>query len=288
MFTLFLLGNIASGKSTAARYLESRGALRIDLDELAKGLYVPGSDLVQDIASAFGWDVLDAEGGVRRHVLAARAFSTPEDTARLNALVHPALLRQLTHRLLPTECCTARVPAWPLAVVEVSAPAGFGPAMLFQGIYPLKYEEQIADSATRHGVDPYLVAAVVRTESGWDPQAVSNRGAEGLMQLMPETAQDMVALGLVDGAAYSASNLTDPATSIEFGCAYLSYLLRYFNGSTDRAIAAYNAGMGNVEDWAAQNTVLHNAITFPETQTYLIRVNNAHDRYRQLYPNAFA
>ena len=46
--------------------------------------------------------------------------------------------------------------------------------------------------------------------------------------------------------------------------------------------------MGNVEDWAAQNTVLHNAITFPETQTYLIRVNNAHDRYRQLYPNAFA
>lgn len=108
------------------------------------------------------------------------------------------------------------------------------------------------------------------------------------MQLMPETAQDMVALGLVDGAAYSASNLTDPATSIEFGCAYLSYLLRYFNGSTDRAIAAYNAGMGNVEDWAAQNTVLHNAITFPETQTYLIRVNNAHDRYRQLYPNAFA
>lgn len=180
----------------------------------------------------------------------------------------------------------------PMAIVLVmgviSAVYSFGPTMLFQGIYPLKYEEQIADSATRHGVDPYLVAAVVRTESGWDPQAVSNRGAEGLMQLMPETAQDMVALGLVDGAAYSASNLTDPATSIEFGCAYLSYLLRYFNGSTDRAIAAYNAGMGNVEDWAAQNTVLHNAITFPETQTYLIRVNNAHDRYRQLYPNAFA
>lgn len=180
----------------------------------------------------------------------------------------------------------------PMAIVLVmgviSAVYSFGPAMLFQGIYPLKYEERIADSATRHGVDPYLVAAVVRTESGWDPQAVSNRGAEGLMQLMPETAQDMVALGLVDGAAYSASNLTDPATSIEFGCAYLSYLLRYFNGSTDRAIAAYNAGMGNVEDWAAQNTVLHNAITFPETQTYLIRVNNAHDRYRQLYPNAFA
>lgn len=155
MFTLFLLGNIASGKSTAARYLESRGALRIDLDELAKGLYVPGSDLVQDIASAFGWDVLDAEGGVRRHVLAARAFSTPEDTARLNALVHPALLRQLTHRLLPTECCTARVPAWPLAVVEVSAPAGFEDAFgLADGVVAVSAPRELRrQRAIERGMD---------------------------------------------------------------------------------------------------------------------------------------
>ena len=56
--------------------------------------------------------------------------------------------------------------------------------------------------------------------------------------------------------------------NIEFGCAYLSYLLAYFNGVTDKAIAAYNAGMGNVDVWAQEDDLLHNAITFPETQAY--------------------
>ena len=59
MFTVFVLGNIASGKSTACRYLESRGALLIDLDVLAKSLYVPGSDIVNALAEEFGWDILD-------------------------------------------------------------------------------------------------------------------------------------------------------------------------------------------------------------------------------------
>lgn len=58
MFTVFVLGNIASGKSTACRYFESRGAMLIDLDELAKSLYVPGSDIVNTLADEFGWDIL--------------------------------------------------------------------------------------------------------------------------------------------------------------------------------------------------------------------------------------
>lgn len=61
MFTVFVLGNIASGKSTACRYLESHGAMLIDLDELAKSLYVPGSDIVNALAEEFGWDILDEE-----------------------------------------------------------------------------------------------------------------------------------------------------------------------------------------------------------------------------------
>lgn len=169
----------------------------------------------------------------------------------------------------------------------VSAAYSYAPSLLVSAIFPLKYEEQIASSASAHGVDPYLVAAVIETESGWDPAAESSQGARGLMQLMPETAQDMVDKGLVDGALYSADDLEDPAVNIEFGSAYLAYLITYFNGSADRAIAAYNGGMGNVDDWVRQDTSLHNAITFPETQAYLIRVNNAHDRYRQLYPDAF-
>ena len=154
-------------------------------------------------------------------------------------------------------------------------------------MYPIDYEVYVKQSSISHNLDPYLVCAVIKSESNWDPVAESNQGARGLMQLMPETAQDMIALGLVDGSEYSADNLNDPATNIEFGCAYFSYLLTYFNGSTDSAIAAYNAGMGNVDGWAQQDTSLHNAITFPETQAYLIRVNNAWVRYKTLYPDRF-
>jgi len=154
-------------------------------------------------------------------------------------------------------------------------------------LYPIDYEAYVKQSSISHNLDPYLVCAVIKSESNWDSEAESNQGAQGLMQLMPETAQDMIAKGLVDGGEYSADNLNDPATNIEFGCAYLSYLLAYFNGSTDSAIAAYNAGMGNVDGWAQQSTSLHNAITFPETQAYLIRVNNAWVRYKTLYPDRF-
>ena len=163
----------------------------------------------------------------------------------------------------------------------------FAPSLLFKSMYPLRYEDEITASASAHGVDPYLVAAVIRSESSWDPEASSHQGARGLMQLMPETAQDMVSKGLVDGRRYSYENLEDPAINIEYGCAYLSYLLTYFNGATDRAIAAYNAGMGNVDGWAKQDKLLHNAITFPETQAYLVRVNMAKARYQELYPQAF-
>ena len=189
-----------------------------------------------------------------------------------------------------------RLLAWyrvvPLLIVllfgGISWAYAFAPAPLFQMLYPLKYEDQILASATAHGVDPYLVAAVIETESGWDASAQSDRGAQGLMQLMPETAHDMVYKGLVDGTAYDAGNLLDPATNIELGCAYLAYLISYFNGATDHAIAAYNAGMGNVDSWTETGDELADAIEFPETQSYLARVTTAHERYRELYPDAFS
>ena len=114
MFTVFVLGNIASGKSTACRYLESRGAMLIDLDDLAKSLYVPGSDLVGALAEEFGWDILDEEGGVRRSVLASRAFVSPDSVARLNGIVHPVLIDQLSLRILDPVCCTVSSPVIPL------------------------------------------------------------------------------------------------------------------------------------------------------------------------------
>ena len=96
------------------------------------------------------------------------------------------------YRVVPFLCMMAFGVA---ALVYAAAPAP-----LLRLFYPLSHEDQIVDSATRHGVDPYLVAAVIETESGWDEDARSDRGAEGLMQLMPETASDMISLGLVDSS----------------------------------------------------------------------------------------
>lgn len=118
MTTVFLIGNIASGKSTAARYLEACGARRIDLDALAKELYVPGSKIVQEVAQEFGSDVVDERGAVITAVLAARAFKDADATARLESIVYPALTERL-EELLNSPCDT------PLTIVEVSAPASF-------------------------------------------------------------------------------------------------------------------------------------------------------------------
>lgn len=125
MYTAFVIGNIASGKSCATRYLEQRGALRIDLDAMAKNLYVPGSQLVLDIAERFGYDVLAPDGGIDTRELAQVAFATPEDSADLNALVHPVLIEQLSLRLLPPLCCTVTAPDPELVVVEVSVASAF-------------------------------------------------------------------------------------------------------------------------------------------------------------------
>ena len=97
------------------------------------------------------------------------------------------------------------------------------------------FEGLVAEAARRHGLDPGLVMAVVGVESGFQPQAVSPKGAQGLMQLMPATARD---LGVADPL--------DPAANLDGGSRYLSSLVARYDGDLTKALAAYNAGMGAV------------------------------------------
>ena len=150
-------------------------------------------------------------------------------------------------------------------------------------VVPLEYEEQIASSAARHGVDPYLVAAVISAESGFDAGGVSSKGAVGLMQLMPETAAEQAAV--TGHSPVGPEDLTDPATNIELGTGYLARLLRRY-GDERTAIAAYNAGMGVTDRWIAEGPV-EDTVTFPETREFLRRVLAERDRYRELFPDAF-
>ena len=114
----------------------------------------------------------------------------------------------------------------------------------------------IYDEAKKNDLPPELVAAVVHTESKFVPTARSNRGAVGLMQLVPKT-----------GRWLGASNLNDPAQNIQAGAKYLRYLTDRFSGDQQKAIAAYNAGEGNVRRF-------HGVPPFKETRNYVQRVRS--------------
>lgn len=114
-----------------------------------------------------------------------------------------------------------------------------------------RYAADIHEIAREHGVSPALIEAVIRMESGFDPRAISPKGAAGLMQLMPKTAS---ALGVADRF--------DPRESIRGGVRHLRYLLERYQGSVVLALAAYNAGEGAVDT--------HRGVPpYPETQQYV-------------------
>lgn len=114
MYVALLAGCIASGKSTVARFLEDRGVIRIDLDQLSREVCGAGSDVCARIAEAFGSDVLDSETGeLRRDVLAQRAFATEEGTRQLEAIVHPAIRALLSEKIsngTDFDVCVVEVP----------------------------------------------------------------------------------------------------------------------------------------------------------------------------------
>lgn len=151
-------------------------------------------------------------------------------------------------------------------------------------LFPVHYAQAVQDSAERYGVDPALVAAVIKSESNWVSTARSGAGAEGLMQLMPSTAKELANRGIVDASAYDPDKLSDPAVNIEYGTAYLASLLRS-TGSQDRAVAAYNAGPGAASSWDDGGSNFKDAIEYPETRLYLEKVTEAYEQYQKLYPD---
>ena len=150
-------------------------------------------------------------------------------------------------------------------------------------IYPMpeEYAKSVRLYSEEYGVPEELVWAVIKTESGFDASAVSDVGAVGLMQLTEPTFTEISNQRLKDN--FDPGMRYDPATNIRYGTYYLSYLYARY-GNWDAALAAYNAGLGNVDRWVDDSGKISiKDIPFRETKNYVKKVNKAREKYEELY-----
>ncbi len=142
--------------------------------------------------------------------------------------------------------------------------------------HPLRYEAIVLGHARNYRLDPALLAAVIYTESKFNADARSDRGAIGLMQLLPDTAEGIAER--TGGGKFRVEDLYDPEINVRYGAWYLRHLLDKY-GSERLALAAYNAGQANVDDWRARGL----PIQFDETRAFVERVESLKQTYRHAY-----
>ncbi|HWY18507.1 MAG TPA: lytic transglycosylase domain-containing protein [Solirubrobacteraceae bacterium] len=150
---------------------------------------------------------------------------------------------------------------------------------------PLSNEQVIREQATAKRLDPALIAAVIYAETKFDPRT-SPAGAKGLMQIEPATAEFLAKLS--GGYRFQTSDLATPSVNVAYGSYYLRYLLDHYSGDEMLAVAAYNAGLANVDRWVARahaegKRLAVSEIPFGETRAYVQRVLRAQREYRALY-----
>lgn len=154
-------------------------------------------------------------------------------------------------------------------------------------LYPLKYIDEIRESADEMGVDRYLVAALIKAESNYNPAAVSSAGAMGVMQLTEETA---LFCSEKLGVTLSEGDIFTPEVNIRLGTYYLKRTMELFNNDESLAVAAYNAGEGRVRGWlnderySSDGETLH-TIPYEETKNHVEKIENYKKIYKMLYPN---
>ena len=151
-------------------------------------------------------------------------------------------------------------------------------------LYPTHYKDTVVKYADYYGLDQTLIFSVIKVESGFDKNAVSDAGAVGLMQITPDTGEYIANLQGVEHY-----DLLDPVTNINFGCYYIKYLFMKFK-NTDTALCAYNAGEGNVSLWlqnkeySADGKTL-TTVPFSETREYIKKIHETFSKYKKLYGN---
>jgi len=168
-----------------------------------------------------------------------------------------------------------------LVVVLVGAlvAAGVFDHALQELTLPLRHEDVIRQQADEKGVDAALIAAVIYSESKFS-DATSSAGARGLMQITPAAAKFIEKQS--GGTTFKLSDLSDPELNIRYGTFLLRELLDRYEGDEAAALAAYNAGPGNADEWGGSSLAVSD-IPFPETRAYVEEVLQKQQEYRQKY-----
>jgi soluble lytic murein transglycosylase len=160
------------------------------------------------------------------------------------------------------------------------------PAEYWHGLFPRPYWGALRHYSDENGLDPYLVAALIRQESEFNPEAISHSNAYGLMQLLPRTGKgEAKKEGLQH---YTTDSLLNPTTNIELGTHYFRQMIDHFGGQIEYALAAYNAGEERVEDWRASGTYRDidefvESIPFTETREYVQAIVRNAEVYKRVY-----
>lgn len=166
-----------------------------------------------------------------------------------------------------------------VAVAGALAATGVFDKALQELTLPLRHEDIIRQQSREKDVDAALIAAVIYSESKFVDQT-SSAGARGLMQITPEAANEIERLS--GGTSFEIEDLADPEINIRYGTFLLHALLERFGGDEAAALAAYNAGPSNAEEWGGSDLTVAE-IPFPETRAYVEEVLAKRDEYRQEY-----
>jgi soluble lytic murein transglycosylase len=181
-----------------------------------------------------------------------------------------------------------RLRRWTVTVAVLVAGAVVGASMALFGpldetikeiTLPLRHDDIIRQQARDKQLDPALIAAVIYRESKFRDQT-SKAGAQGLMQILPDTAKFVARK--TGGTEFVEADLRDPQINISYGCWYLRYLLDRYGGNEIAAVAAYNAGHERVDRWGGRNLTLED-IRFPETEQYTRDVFDKREEYQRRY-----
>ena len=151
-------------------------------------------------------------------------------------------------------------------------------------VYKLEYTEYVKKYANEYNVDEYLIYAIIKAESNFEPNAESHRGAKGLMQLMYSTAEDISKRIDIE---LNEDNILEPDININLGTKYISMLIQKYN-NINLALAAYNAGSGNVDGWIEKGTLKSDGsdienVPFTETNNYVRKILRDYEIYKNIY-----